>query len=247
MVDPDPYGSLGAIADASWAERWMCWDRKAQDAYMADVATWGPLSLEQMEHLIQGLLPPTSGWLCLPTALAEFQPVIFRLRQDIERGAISKAPTPNEFAAWCDQMRVELPAPLVNAIRAAAKIAPVLTLAQQSTTSIVLPGWAAMLGSAVKQSKPRSPPRRGRPPATEPTNAVLRKDGRRILMDAAHNGEVLTVREVAGQLQTTPAGQGKSVDNIERRLKGELPIPQAKATATKYKLAGTQRRQKSLY
>lgn len=247
MIDPDPYGSLGAIADASWAERWMCWDRPAQDAYMADAAAWKLLHLEQMEHLIQGLLPPTSSWLCPPTALTEYQPFIFRLRQDIDRGAMPKAPTPNEFAAWCDQMGVELPTPFVDALQKAAMVAPAPVSSPQSTTSIVLPGWAAMLGSGVKQSKPRSPPKRGRPPATEPTNAVLRKDGRRILMDAAHNGKVLTVRDVAGQLLTTPAGQGKSVDNIERRLKGELPIPQAKATATKYQLAETQRRQKSLY
>jgi hypothetical protein len=56
MVDPDPYGDLGAISDASWTERWMCWDKKAQDAYMADVASWPLLCLEQMEHLLQGLL-----------------------------------------------------------------------------------------------------------------------------------------------------------------------------------------------
>jgi len=247
MADLDPYGNLGAISDASWAERWMCWGRQAQDTYMADVASWGPLYLEQMEHLIQGLLPPTASWLCPPTALAEFQPLIIRLRQDIDRGVLPQAPKPNEFAAWCDQMDIELPTPFVKAIHTKALVPPTPASSPQSTVSIILPPWAAMLGSGVKLSKPRSPLKRGRPPATEPTNAVLQKDGRRILMDAARTGEVLSVREVAEQLQPTPSGQGKSIDNIERRLKGALPIPQAKATATKYQLAGTQRRRKSLY
>jgi len=247
MLDSDPYGDLGAIADASWSERWMCWDRQAQDAYLASVADWGPLHLEQMEHLIQGLLPPTYGWLCLPTVLSEFQPLIFRLRQDIDRGVMSKAPTPNEFAAWCDQMGVELPAPFVQALLAASSVPAAPTSALQSTASMVLPGWAAMLGGTSKQPKPRSLPKRGRPPTTEPTNDVLCKDGRRILMDAARRGEVMTLRDVAAQLQATPSGHGKQIDNIERRIKGALPIQQAKATATKHQLAGTQRRQHSLY
>lgn len=247
MANADPYGNLGAISDASWAERWMCWDIDAQDDYFASVATWGPLYLEQMEHLIQGLLPPTSGWLCPPTALAEFQPMIIRLREDIDRGVISKAPTPNEFAAWCDQTGAELPAPFVQAIQAVAMLPPAPISAPQSTASIVLPGWASMLAVGVAPAKTISLPKRGRPPATESTNDVLCRDGTRILMDAASKGTVLRVIDVAKQLQATPCGLGKAADNIARRLKGNLPIAHARATATKNQMAGSQRRKQSLY
>ena len=247
MPDPDLYGDLGAIPDAAWTDRWMRWDRQAQDTYMADVATWGLLHLEQMEHLLQGLLPPSYSWLCPPTALVEFQPLIFRLRQDIDRGALPKAPTPNEFAAWCDLMRAELPAPFVQALLAAAKLPPPPVSAPQSPTSITLPGWAAMLGSPTKTSKPRSPPKRGRPPATEPTNDVLCKDGKRILMAAARKGKVLTIIDVAKELQSTPCGSGKELGNLARRLKGKLPIDQARATATVNHGTALQRRRKSLY
>lgn len=98
-ADPDPYGNRGETSDASWEARWLCWDDQARDAYLASVAGWGPLDFTQLVHLIQGLLPPTYEWLSMPTCMVEFAPMVARLRQDIERGVLAKAPMPNEFAA----------------------------------------------------------------------------------------------------------------------------------------------------
>lgn len=102
LSTPDIYGDLGCAPDAEWSERWICFSAREQDEYMASVAWWGPLSLAQMEYLIQGLLPPPKGWLTPPTYLDEFAPLIQRLRQDIQRGAFPKAATADELAGWCD-------------------------------------------------------------------------------------------------------------------------------------------------
>lgn len=244
----DPFGNLDAISDASWEARWMRWDKPAQDAYLATIASWGPLNFAQMSCLIQGLLPPTYEWLPLPTCMAEFIPMVTRLQQDMDRGVLSKAPTPNEFAAWCDQMNLELPGALVHAIQAAELSAQTpKPITPQSTISIVVPSWAAMLVKGTATREARSPPKRGRPRASESTNDVLRKDGAVMLMEAARTGEIMTLTAIAEQLQSTPCGQGKSIDNIARRLKGQLPTAQARATATRHRPGLLQRRVKALY
>lgn len=246
MPEDDLYGNLGAISDASWLARWSSWDKPAQDAYMASVAIWGPLHLEQMEHLIQGFLPPTHGWLCPPTILVEYQPLIYRLRQDIDRGALPKAPAPEEFAAWCDQNNLELPTPLVLALQAAAK-EPKVLLVPQSPIVTKLEPWVAGLVKDDAFTKTNNTPKRGRPSVSQPTNTVLCNEGDRVLMDAARRGELLTLREVAKKLQAMTCGQGKKLANIERRLKGKLHIDSAKETASKHQVAEGQKRRQSLY
>lgn len=246
MPEADIHGDFGAISDASWTARWMSWSQPAQDKYMASVTSWGPLYLEQMEHLIQGLLPPTHAWLCPPTALAEFRPLIVRLRQDIDRGVLPKAPTPSEFAAWCDQMSVELPLPFVQALQVAAKV-PKTLLAPQSPVTVKLEPWVFALVSDEPAIQNQSRPKRGRPPVSAPTNKVLCDEGTRVLIDAARQGVVLTIPKVAHILSSLPCGQGKQLANIERRLKGKLPLDSAKETATKHQVAGSQKRRKSLF
>lgn len=68
-----------------------------------------------------------------------------------------------------------------------------------------------------------------------------------MLMEAARHGEVMTIHTLAKHLQNTPCGQGMTQLNIKRRLKGKLPIAQARATATKNQEAGTQSQRKDLY
>lgn len=236
--EPDPYGNLGAISDASWEARWMRWPKSDRDDYLASIAHWGPMDITQMAHLIQGLLPPTYEWLPLPTCMVEFLPVVKRLEQDIARGDLPQAPTPNEFAAWCDFMRIPLPEPLVRAIHEVAALPKVTHVPRQSTIEFVGPAWAPIpIPTGGQTVKPRSPPKRGRPVTTAPKLDVILSDAKGILMEAARKGEVLTITALAKQLLTTPNGGGMTVPNLERRLKGVLPTAQARATATKYQVA----------
>ena len=205
-----------------------------RDRHLASVAHWGPLDLAQMEHLIQGLLPPFNTWLTESTCMTEFKPMITRLRQDIERGVFSKAPTTNEFAAWCDHMGVVLPEPLVQELKDVA-MAPHPQPAPQSTTAIVIPAWVPNSLFGCKPTRPKKISR-GRPPTAQANYGVLIREGQRILMEAARTGQRMTLPEVARALQGIPCGQGLSTDNIERRLKGKLPIDQARATAGKHAL-----------
>lgn len=232
--NPDPYGNLGAVADASWAEKWMRFSLADRDRHLASVAHWGPLDLVQMEHLIQGLLPPFNTWLAESTCMTEFMPMITRLRQDIERRAFPQAPTPNEFAAWCDQMGVALPEPLVQGLQNLAMASPAQPV-PQSTIAIIIPAWVPNSLFGCKPTRRKKKPR-GRPSTGQANCGVLIQEGQRILMDAARAGQKMTIREVAKALQELPCGQDMSTENIERRIKGKLPIAQARATAGKHAL-----------
>lgn len=203
-----------------------------RDRHLASVAHWGPLGITQMEHLIQGLLPPHNTWLAEDTCMTEFEPMIARLRQDIERRAFPQAPTPNEFAAWCDQMGVALPEPLVQELKNVA-MAPPAQPVPQSTIAIVIPAWVPNSLFGGQPTRPKKKPR-GRPSTGQANCGVLIKEGQRILMDAARAGQKMTIREVAKALQEIACGQGMSTANIERRMKGQLPTDQAKATAGKH-------------
>ena len=87
------FGNNGEVADPSWAESWMHWEHASQDEYMAAMAAIPVLSESQMCELIQGLLPTPSSWITIPTRLSGSSPVLDRLAQDIDRGAISSAAT----------------------------------------------------------------------------------------------------------------------------------------------------------
>lgn len=232
--NPDPYGNLGAVPDASWTEKWMRFSVAERDGHLASVAHWGPLDLVQMVHLIQGLLPPFNTWLAESTCMTEFMPMITRLRQDIERGVFPKAPTANEFAAWCDHMSVVLPDPLVEELKKVA-MAPPAQPVPQSTTAIVIPAWVPNSLFGCKPIRPKKIPR-GRPPTAQANYSVLIQEGQRMLMEAARTGQRMTLPEVARELQGIPCGQSMTTANIERRLKGKLPIAQARATAGKHAL-----------
>lgn len=231
-ADPDPYGNLGAIADASWMGLWMTFSLEEQDHYCAGVARWGPLGMQQMEALIQGLLPPPSTWLGTNTCLTDHAPMVDRLRQDVARGVLANAPTPNEFAAWCDQMGAALPEPLVSALQEAPLAASTVNVAPQSRTVIKVPPWAPL---PIQGSSPGAKAKRvGRPKTAEPRYETLVNDGIQIMMDAARTGRAMKLEDVARTLQRTVSGEGMSVSHIRRRIVGKLPIAQAKAIAARY-------------
>lgn len=238
MTDPDdPYGNLGAVPIASWEGRWMSWAKLNQDAYLANVAHWGPLDITQMAHLIQGLLPPTYEWLSAATCLEEVLPLVNRLKQDIERGLIAGAPTPVEFAAWCDLRNVSLPAPFVSEIQKVAAVPPVTHVPQQSQAKILGPAWLPVTSGKPRASPSPKPPKRGRPVTTAATLNSTIPEAVEILMAAAERGEILSVAVVARQLLSKHNELGMTEENLVRRLKGRLPIKQARATATKHQAA----------
>lgn len=248
MIDPDPYGSLGAISIASWEAQWMSWANFDQNAYLANVAHWGPLDITQMVHLIQGLLPPTYEWLSMPTCLAEFSPLVDRLKQDIQRGLLASAPTPDEFAAWCDLRKVSLPAPFVSEIQAMAALPPVVHVPQQSTLKIIGPSWLPICTASAAPSHSRSPPKRGRPATTAPTFDPILQEAKYLLMAAAERGERMTIPVVVRHIKETHKDLGLTTENLTRRFKGKLPIKQARATATKHQsVAPPQMQRRNLY
>ncbi len=250
MLDPDPYGNLGAIAVASWDSRWMSWSAIDKEAHLASVAHWGPLDFSQMASLIQGLLPPTYEWISPPTCLVEFAPLVNRLKQDIQRGVLANAPTPDEFAAWCGFRHVSLPEAFVREIKAMAALPPIVHFPQQSTVKIIGPAWLPVPDATTGpvSPPPRRPPKRGRPATTASTFATVLQDAKEILMAAADSGEKLTIPKVAKQILETRKDLGMTFENLKRRLKGKLPLQQAKATATKHQqIAPTPNSRRNLY
>ena len=231
----DPYGNKGAIPDASWTEQWMRFSPAMRNDYLASVAHWGPLGIVQLECLIQGLLPPPHTWLSTCTCMAEYEPLIKRLRQDIQREVLADAPTADEFAAWCDQMGVTLPDPLVQEIRKIALTPLLRSATPHSTQVIVVPAWAPIVIKNVDPPSGKKP--KGRPSTGAAKYEVLVRDAHAMLMGAAQAGRKMTIPEIAEKLQRTPCGEGMEIDSIVRRLKGKLPVTQARATATRYQLA----------
>jgi hypothetical protein len=231
LPDADLYGNLGTIADASWDERWSRFSLEQLHTYLAGVASCGVLSMEQMEALIQGHAPPPSTWLPTNTCLVEHVPMVERLRTDVARGAVAKVQTPNEFAAWCDQMGVALPWAFVHELQRIGGPSPIAPSTPQSTVVIKVPAWAPLKIQATNTKAQKRRP--GRPNSSEQKYEVLVRDGIRIMMEAARCGQVLGIREVAAALATTTCGLGLSAATIERRLKSKLPIEQARVTAAK--------------
>ena len=232
MDDALDRGDLLACLDPSWTEKWSQWSPGQVQRYIADAAAFGPLTWDQSVAILQGLPPQPKGWPGTSTVLAEYASVVDRLRKDMERGAVSSTPTPEELAAWCDSMAHSLPAPFVDELRARARSTSARTsFAPQSTTPIVLPAWAPL---PVATGPVRFPvPKRGRPRTAAPTYAAVRAAAAKILMDAAWGGATLSLAALAQQLEGAPAAGSMSRVTILRRLKGELPVQKAKSVAAR--------------
>lgn len=231
-VTPDPYGNLGVIPNASWSDRWVLFSHSQRENYFADVASWALLSVAQMEQLVQGLPPQPSNWLPTNTSLVDSLPSVIRLHEDIERGVLSRAPTVPEFVAWCDARRVEVHESLLAGLQKKAD-ASEDEIEPQSTVTIEVPIWAPLriqgeTGNAEEKK------RRGRPRTTKIRYDALIAESRDYLIAAAEKGRKLTVNDVAQTIAKRPAGEGLSWSNIARRLKGKLPLDQAKATADRH-------------
>lgn len=234
MTDPvDPYGHQGAIADAQWTARWMQWNSQERDAHFAGVVHWGVLDIDQCEQLLQGLPPRPHGWLPATSYLAASRSSIARLRTDVARGAIPPNPTAAELASWCDQMHVSLPAPLVDALENPAA-APGATAAQ-SPVRMALPAWASPAAFFGATSAPKKPAR-GRPKGSSASYGAVIREGSELLLKAARDGRELTLPQVAKQLTSMPVAVGMNEGNILRRLKGRLPVAQAKETAAQARI-----------
>lgn len=230
--EPDINGNLGAIPDASWTERWACFTPQQMDDYVRTVAHWGPLSMAQMEYLIQGLPPPPKNWMTPPTCMVEFEPLVARLREDIQRGALPKAAMANELAGWCDHMGADLPVPLVEELRKPTPCGVMHAAVAQSTTPICLPAWLPLPVTPTKARGTKTAAR-GRPQKDPSRVRSLIETSVDVLMSAARKGQRMTLPKVAEAVQKLPCAQGMTVSNITRRLKGKLPIDQANATAAK--------------
>jgi hypothetical protein len=225
----DAYGDKGEIPDASWTARWMRWNHSQQDEYMAAMAQAPLLGARQMGEIIQGLLPTPSTWITPMTRLSGDAPVLDRLSQDIARGAFPKAATPDEFAAWCDQYGVQLPVAFVRGLADAAAAGSTPTVCPQSPITIAPPKWLPLPIQGQKAAAVK--PAKGRPRSAAHNYERVIVAGGTILMGAARAGRNLTIEAVATSIAGTPDGCGMTEKNILRRLKGKLPVDQARATA----------------
>ena len=237
MIESDPYGSMGAPLVVTWEFRWMNWSLEDQEKYLTDVAHWGLLDVTQMAHLIQGFLPPTYEWLCFPACLLSFLPIVNRLKYDIEHGLQASALTPEEFVSWCDYRNVSLPEAFVREIKVIAASKLVAheptepSESTQFTESIIVPAWAPIQTGNVTKPQECSPPKRGRPKTKETIHAAIIQEAKDMLMSSAGRGLYLPIPVIVKQLLAIHKTQGLTKDSLHRRLKGKLPIKQAKTTA----------------
>lgn len=229
-------GDMGAVADPQWSDRWSRWAPAKRDEYIASSARWTHLDAEQATHLIQGLPPRPHGYLPTTTCLAEGDATCTRLVQDIARGALPKAMTPSELAAWCDHQRVGLPEAFVAELAVVEQELRQSPPRPQTTTSpITVPPWAPLpVAQPASHAQPRT---RGRPATRGGDYAACVAGGKKIVMDEARNGRKLSLGQVAAKLAQSPAGAGMSVENIKRRLKGQLPLKAASELASRTRRA----------
>jgi len=132
-----------------------------------------------------------------------------------------------ELAAWCDLMNVQLPAALVNALRAPSAAPGAATA--QSQIPISMPAWVP-LPIASPCSKPAKAPR-GRPRGGSGNHDALVRRGTELLLEEAGKGHHMTLRQIAKVLHSEPVGASMAGNSIVRRMKGQLPVEQAKETA----------------
>lgn len=225
-------GDMGAVPDPQWSERWRRWTPERVEEYLASAARWPHLSYEQAAYLIQGLPPPPPGYLPTMTCLAGVDSSCARLNQDIARGAMPRAMTPQELAAWCVNQHVDLPEAFVAGLivsehesRQSQSLPPTII------DSIVVPPWAPPpmpQDSVHLRARPR-----GRPVTRLGDYEAIVAEGRSLLMEAASGGRRLRAKEVAARLAMLPAGAGMTKENIERRLKGKLPLKAAGTLAAR--------------
>lgn len=233
MLDEDVYCDRGAAVDARWTSIWTKWTSAEQRQHFANVATWGPLTIGQCQQLIQDLPPAPYGWSDPSTCLAPFVATVRRLRKDMERGAFPTNPTPVEFAAWCNQMSVVLPADFVDALPKAVNAVVTGNATSPAQAQSAFPGWAAM--PPPKASPKPKKPSRGRPPSASIHHASVIRRADQILLKHARAGRSQTLPEVARQTYHDTVGGGMTEASILRLINGKLSIAVAKATVAKFR------------
>lgn len=223
-------GDEGAIPDALWSNRWTSWTREYRNEYFASVVGWGPLSMAQACHLLQGLPPMPHGWDEPETCLAEYESLVGRFKTDIQRGALPRNPTADELAAWCDAMNAQLPPAVVEALQHQAQGNMASAQMPQSSTPVKLASWIpAGLIQPTNACAPK--PKRGRPQTAKATYDRMEIEGKRLLMDQARVGIDLTLSEIADHIRKTGLAPGMKDSSIVSRLKAKLPIEKARQTA----------------
>lgn len=224
----DPYGSLGAVPMPSWSQRWSRMSIEEREAYFAKVAAWPLLNQMQMEHLLQGLPPMETSWIEPPAILESAMAVVHRLRHDIHVGTFPASASPQEFAAWCDHYMQELPGALVQAVRDRVHKSTEDWQAQ-SECHYTGPVWAP-ISAAPSQAAHRTCTR-GRPKTTPGRNQRIVEAAKRLLLDFAKQGRSLTLTEISVELHGQPVAEGLKRETIQRYLKNQLPLEQAKELA----------------
>lgn len=233
MLQLDDRGDRDSQPDPQWSDVWAQWPRNKFDRYFAEVATWGPLSREQVSALLQCIPPPPGGWLDSNTCLSGAHAALSRWDSEVNRGIAPANPTPDYLAAWGEEMNVELPEAFVESVqsRVAARLE---TRVRQATAKIALPAWAAALDSGADvPSETANRPKRGRPRTAEVHLSELLRRATDLLLEKAKLGRVLTLKEISKVMLQQPNSRWHDADTVKRLLSGRLPIEQAKVIAAR--------------
>ena len=231
MFDAADRGDLGAVPDPSWEERWSTWSIEAIQVHIAGAARYGLLSKVQVDALLQGLPPPSVGAEPTGCVLAEFEAIVCRFWQDVERNHVAGNPTPRELAAWANARGHSLPDPfLASLVEQARPYESADIGTAPGGFTIALPRWAPLLMADGPPEVQRH--KVGRPKTADSVKEALVVEGRRIQMAAASQGRYLRLLDVAKELEGTPVAAAKCATGIKRALSGKLDVKKAKAKAS---------------
>lgn len=228
----DPYGNDGADPDPQWSGQWSRWSRAARDDYLAKVPRLGPLKFAQMADILQGLPPRPSGWEAITTCTEEAYGAVARLRWEIERGRIAPSLTPSELRAWCEANHVEVPE-VLSSMPASERDAGVAAGGVQTAIDvgeeISFPAWVAITPDHQKKTSPVNKRVAGRPATAAQRNSRVVQAATDFVISEAQQGRTPHLADVATHVESIAAGM--SSEDIKRRLKGKLPLNQAKQIA----------------
>lgn len=210
-------GDMGAIPDPDWSQKMGQLSHHAVDAYIASFGRSGPLSTDQAIALMQHLPPPPSGYDRDTSVLEQYVGPVSRWKSDVARGVAPSNPTPNELAAWCDHMGIDLPQSFVNEVSADS---PKNKRPQQAAQLVPFPSWLPQLPS--QSAAPLRKRGRGRPKSPINRDQQLVDAGNELQKTEARSGRRLTTPAVAAELCKRPEFAHMSQSTVTRKLNGKL-------------------------
>lgn len=221
-------GDEGAQPNPDWTAHFFEMSHCEIDDYIGSHADCGPMRRDQVVAILQHLPPPPAGWISFPSVLDEHAGTVARWDADVARGAVPAHPKPDEVAAWCDHVGVNLPETFVQRLQ---KNQTKPTRVRQAVKPVKYASWIP-LGQPKTTCAPQ-PKKRGRPRSPINREYELVDSATEIMLEAAHQGTTKSIPDIARILHQQPAFNRWSHARIVRRLNGQLPWETARIIAAK--------------